>query len=349
MHNFLSETISNIYTKRRSAILISVVITTLFYIFYPTMLDKSAIIVNSNVLILKLPSNFTQITLTFRNQIYISTYSIGRYIPPRASRDVYHGTTVFPVSKALSSIAIDNSIINSKDQVNKLDGFELRITLLQREDVHIAHVAVNREAVNLKLFFDSYIMNDDKKYRDKNYIREDIAKLLLVYNDEISNFLMTGMTIYLFPLAIEFTLACLRLLRRQHFRNFIIKKYKLSKEITKEQLEYAQSEFSIAFMSKDRRYQFLQIAGPAFGFVLTISSLIVGLHPSLRTESNMAEFFSAIQIAMMSTLIGLTIRIFAILLQKTNNTLFVLADEIFFDVETMSLHWRPINEKQIKK
>jgi hypothetical protein len=74
-------------------------------------------------------------------------------------------------------------------------------------------------------------------------------------------------------------------------------------------------------------FRFLQVFGPAVGFILTISSLIAALHPSIQKQQDISAFFGSIQVAMVSTFIGLFIRIIGIFSQRANDKLFDRADD----------------------
>lgn len=56
---------------------------------------------------------------------------------------------------------------------------------------------------------------------------------------------------------------------------------------------------------------FWKIAGPAAGFVLTVSSLAASLHPTVQATKDAYAFIAGIQIAVISTFVGLCIRLFA--------------------------------------
>jgi len=60
-----------------------------------------------------------------------------------------------------------------------------------------------------------------------------------------------------------------------------------------------------------RRLSFVRVLGPAVGFLLTVSSLIAGLHPSQQDVQNSFHFISSLQIALVATFIGLLTRIVA--------------------------------------
>jgi biopolymer transport protein ExbB/TolQ len=74
--------------------------------------------------------------------------------------------------------------------------------------------------------------------------------------------------------------------------------------------------------SRDRTFLFMQALGPAVGFILTVSSLVGALHPALRSSNNLDGFLTGIHVAMISTFIGLLLRIIALWGERFNNELY---------------------------
>jgi len=60
-----------------------------------------------------------------------------------------------------------------------------------------------------------------------------------------------------------------------------------------------------------RRLVFCRVLGPALGFLLTVSSLVAGLHPSATAEQDTFRFVSSLQLALVATFMGLAVRIVA--------------------------------------
>lgn len=60
-----------------------------------------------------------------------------------------------------------------------------------------------------------------------------------------------------------------------------------------------------------RRLSFARVIGPALGFMLTVSSLVAGLHPSMHSTHDTFYFISSLQIALVATFMGLAMRVLA--------------------------------------
>jgi hypothetical protein len=60
-----------------------------------------------------------------------------------------------------------------------------------------------------------------------------------------------------------------------------------------------------------KRLVFGRVLGPALGFLLTVSSLVAGLHPSAAAVRDTFQFVSSLQLALVATFMGLLVRIVA--------------------------------------
>lgn len=65
------------------------------------------------------------------------------------------------------------------------------------------------------------------------------------------------------------------------------------------------------YLRVHRRFVFARVMGPAVGFLLTISSLVAGLHPMEQSAQNTFGFVSSLQIALVATFVGLVLRVVA--------------------------------------
>lgn len=74
------------------------------------------------------------------------------------------------------------------------------------------------------------------------------------------------------------------------------------------------------FYQLERRFMFWRVVGPALGFILTISSLVEGLHPSKQGSQDSFLLISALQLALVATFVGLGIRILAELAIRLHRT-----------------------------
>jgi hypothetical protein len=99
--------------------------------------------------------------------------------------------------------------------------------------------------------------------------------------------------------------------------------YCISPEAIRERTSRRQEEMAIhsAFSKADvikgdyralrRRLEFVRVLGPALGFLLTVSSLVAGIHPSVQATQDSFLFVSSLQLALVATFVGLLTRVIA--------------------------------------
>lgn len=91
-------------------------------------------------------------------------------------------------------------------------------------------------------------------------------------------------------------------------------KARLSERLRRSSLLKAKTEVDLIkgeFALCHRRLAFARVIGPAVGFLLTVSSLVAGLHPSQQSSDDSFQFVSSLQLALVATFVGLLIRILA--------------------------------------
>ena len=66
-----------------------------------------------------------------------------------------------------------------------------------------------------------------------------------------------------------------------------------------------------AYSKLYHRLAFARVVGPATGFLLTVTSLVAGLHPSVVAAQDTFHFISSLQLALVATFMGLAVRIAA--------------------------------------
>jgi len=90
--------------------------------------------------------------------------------------------------------------------------------------------------------------------------------------------------------------------------------------IAEEYRQQASDKFAALWLKRDTWFQHLQLLGPALGFLLTVSSLIEALNP-LRSGNDLEGFLAGIHVALISTFLGLLLRLVALEGARVNDKL----------------------------
>jgi len=298
------------------------IFSTILFIYSPKLLYQTCVEVPDRLL-LRFPKDFKNCFIVFKSEVDVIAYEIALHRQKDERKPTIIKTVV--VDEKRFSLTISNpwpqSVIINQSHVMVKVFRQFSVPL------EIRQVRMNGKKIPLKRFFDENLKVMDKSYVDREYMREYISLVLLKHNDSVSNYLLTFFCLSLILLIGQLLFSSFRLYfySDQRLEKYIKEKYPT--------FQGSKQEINICFGEdlerKDRWFRFLQILGPAFGFILTISSLIVALHPSLQVTPDIKKFFQAIQIAMVSTFVGLLIRIIAIFLQRINNKIFLRADDLF--------------------
>jgi len=306
-------------------ILPSVVLSSVLFIFKPIIFGSSYISTSGNTGSLEfiLNGNFKYSTLNFNQKIIVTAYI------QHNSADISDKAKNFSEEPG-SALKIENLHVSNNPS-------DLKVKILYRAlmPIEVNRVTVDGLEVDLKKFYKHNVTTKDKVYVDNLYMRKFISDLLLKYNDPITNPIIVFGTICLIPMFLELLnkIRVLRFSPKNNFKAKLLKKYNLSDDSKLNIIHHAKHEYGQQFVRIENWLQFFQVFGPGVGFAITVSSLIAGLHPALRETQDINRFYESIQVAMVSTLIGLSIRILALSLQKCNGLLFIQSDEIFFDLE----------------
>ncbi len=300
------------------------------YIFNPFTDPTITIDPSRNIFDIELPRKFEKCTLTFNNEIDIVKYVVGFSTINQQIKSSRLINKI--VDQKLKAIQIENLTIDDVHFLKVKSATDIRIKIRFDTNVtfKIIAVSIDGKTKDINVFFKENLFSKNKKLNKNRYIRVFVSNLLLHYNDFISNIILTFGAIYLIPLTFELIMQFYHYCRAKKMGSRLKSKYILSKV---EEINNAEMAVVENYSRKESWYKFLQLSGPAIGFAITISSLIAGLHPSLQEKQNIAIFFQTIQVAMVSTLLGLLVRIMSILLQKINDKQLIQADEILFNAK----------------
>jgi hypothetical protein len=155
------------------------------------------------------------------------------------------------------------------------------------------------------------IVNPDANVRHLRLTQEMIGDLTFKFNETVGNVLLAAMVIAMFWV-MGYVSAGLTFC-------YIVSDKSLKKTIDKREKEIRAHGISdglvevleMDFVHLERRMSFARAVAPALGFLLTVSSLIAALHPSVQIEQDAFRFVTSLQLAMTATLVGLMIRIAA--------------------------------------
>lgn len=281
---------------------ISVFLTTLLFIYKPAITGNVSIEVPPSRIALEVENGITNLTLRFVDPVHVESYSVSP-IGDWGETKPYS----VRLDREMVSISITNLITDKKSLMARFN-----IDFAGSSPARIASAKENNVLVKLSTF--ERLVKGDKRYQRVSYIRDYIADWANKFNDPISNLIMSAMAFALVPLV--------GWVIRLNFLYYFLSDGSLQKRL---QADIQKADMDITafkevedekFLSRRRFVVFLQGLGPALGFLLTVTSLISGLNPKVDLANDISAFFGSLHIAMVSTALGLAIRIFAVWVER---------------------------------
>ena len=316
------------------ATIFGLLIVTLLYIFNPLLPGGNTYItLDDNIFSFKVPANTNKIQLYFQ----IPPLKIQHTIIPFTNNksDTFHTKIEFneftntdtPQEKILT-------IIPKRNQFRKYTFNQYTINIKYKSQIPkptIYKIFIDDKLVDNSIFFENNISTNTTTYVNRNYIRNDATKIIYEHNDAVSNYILSFLTFSVVPLSIFLVIMMWRfhISGQNTFDRYILGGNDFENVSENEALTNIKYDFSIKYSNYASTFRLLKSLGPAIGFALTVSSLISSLNPSSLNNEDLTEFFYSIQIAMVSTFIGLIIRILAIVSQRYNSMILNRADERF--------------------
>ena len=319
--------------KAKFVVAFGLFLATFLYIYSPYLFGNTYIKLNGSTLVLKLPISFKKCEIFVEEKIIIDEYATSIY-PYYSTENLKYPGKKLQITIGSGSIIFGNIFLEDLDKYPTADSTMIFIKFKEINELYIKKVILDNKPVDLKVFYDENLKVKEKVYFFQKRIRNDISKILLIFNDSVSNYILTFFMILCFILSLNliYNAVLFYALPSKYYVKYSLLSIIGSKlKLEGMDIEDTRIKYCIKFQNNDTWYRFLQILGPSIGFLLTTSSLIAALHPSLHATQNVTIFFESIQVAMVSTFIGLLIRLFGLLLQRLNSKMLIRLDNELYD------------------
>jgi hypothetical protein len=308
---------------------VSILLFASFYILDPG--SKPYVNVPGAVVFLDLPS-FDACDISFRDSVRIRSYVVGvqdghgALLPAGSNRDLVEKQ----VNHTVSVLSVTNPIPKqARAPAGPNPVYRVNIQCEAAEHVNINEVRLDGQALPLKSFLEKNVKSKNATYVRFRYIRNDLAKAIYNTNDFVSNWILTIMVMGISFLGIQVV--------RLEFTTYVVpnrffRKILASAGNIKEERQRAFDQFATVWLKRDTLFQFLQLLGPALGFILTVSSLVEVLYPP-RMGNDIEGFLAGIHIALISTFLGLAMRLVALEGARINDKLSDLFQLYFASID----------------
>lgn len=270
------------------------------YSFWP--FGKASLLVHPGSVEFELPS-FQQCVITFDDTVFIQQVMV----EPTNEKGGPE-SSVQPVNQELKKFTFTNSVPPITAPTSE-KVFRVRIRVTSNINPAITGFALDRKKLLLKEVHQQYLKSAGD-YTRIRFIRRDIADLLFLINDHFSNVLMLALVLWILMLMPTLVIT-------EYYVNFApADKFKahIINVVTKEsgKNDNLWERYTAMWSDAATHFQFAQAVGPALGFLLTVSGLIQAIYPGLGDTRDMDIFLKGLNVALVSTFLGLFLRILAL-------------------------------------
>jgi hypothetical protein len=155
------------------------------------------------------------------------------------------------------------------------------------------------------------IGNGSARVMHYKIVQEKLSDVVLEFNNSVANVVLAAMVLSFFWFTFLFLYGLKELYITRDKPLLARFMRRVEKTLVELRNQGAEAVLKAEYAALNRRLSFAKTAGPAFGFLLTVSSLSAALHPSVQAAQDTFRFVSGIQIAVIATFVGLAIRIVA--------------------------------------
>jgi biopolymer transport protein ExbB/TolQ len=282
-------------------------------------------------------SQFQNCEITFSRPTRIYSYRIGKLTGSKENPGETSGDSFSELLNSdVTSLHVKNPYFGLPPVAAAgSNQYRINVTIGPTLETEISSVLIDGKRTDLNSFANENIRSRGAQFVKFHYIRKELSEVIYRLNDALSNWILTAMFFGLVLMLIR--LAGMEILAYafgdNRFRKHLIKKLNVKELVATPHNRKAFEKYIAEWHKRDYHLRFLQALGPAVGFILTVSSLVQALHPATRTANDLDSFLTGIHIAMVSTFLGLLMRLIALEASRVNDFLLQRADMQFSDKE----------------
>jgi hypothetical protein len=234
-----------------------------------------------------IPEGGRTVTFEFRNEVTRFETTLD---PPEAN-----APTMAP-----EVIATDPVLVIRVPQEYR--GRYLQLRSIEAADIDLRSVTIDQQRYDARDL--GTVVEPRGQFRRDQLVREGITDFIFKYNETLSNYALAFMVSVFAYFSYQLVVLYADLVRSGKVGRADEVRGRLDR------------------MREQRRsFEFWRIAAPSLGFLMTVSSLAAALHPSVQATRNAAQFLAAVDVAVISTFVGLMVRLVAHLCCVTDSAI----------------------------
>lgn len=282
---------------------------------------KPYIAISGSEIAFETPS-FHHIEITLADQTRIQQYIVSQINVSSATNGQTSTSTTVAVDTEEKLLSVSNPFYTRKEESAQNDVY-YHVTIFLESPRYPEIEDVTTDGVRIRLKdFRLHNLKSQGQYHRIRYVREELSYGISSLNNSISNFVLALLCAGISALFVKLVqMECWALYSKKHFKKYLIRHVRVKSLKSEQQRNDAFAKYAAYWAVWEKRFRFFQALGPAVGFLLTVSSLIEALQPSAVVVSDLSPFLAGIHIAMVSTFLGLLLRILALEASRVNSVL----------------------------
>jgi hypothetical protein len=315
--------------------LIGVLIPTLLYIFWSApyvRIDNT-----SGRFVFLLPANFKTIRLQLDGPIAATGYEVsGLNIEAIKHFGIRQGS----LDPRDQIISIGNDAQPERASVPAEIAYVIQVVVLHRSPrpVDILKVELDGTSIELSQLQRDYLRDTSSELLRRRYVQDWLESALTTWNRDAGNYVVTAMSLLAlwmsFGLVPRLSLYVGPKAAYHKLLQMLVDGAQKVPATAANPVDAARRHYIDFYARTIANQRFWRALGPALGFLFTVTSLVAGIRPipGGAATAQMGTLFSSLQLALISTVAGLVMRIAAMARLRLEHALMEDA-QAFFDEE----------------
>lgn len=235
-------------------------------------------------------------------------------------------------------ITIDNDAQPERGAVPPEIEYVIGVTVMHRSQRPIDILKAELDGTNIELsrLQSEFLRDSPAELLKQRYVQDWLESLLTAWNRDIGNYFVTAMSVLALWMMFGLVLRLpLYLGTGGGFRKLLtalIESAERDSATAAKSVDAARRHYFDFYSSTIANQRFWRALGPALGFLFTVTSLVAGIRPipGGAATAQMGTLFSSLQLALISTVAGLVMRLAAMARLRLEQALMEDA-QAFFD------------------
>lgn len=294
----------------------------------------------SGRVVLGLPADFKTLRLEFAGPISATGWEVsGRSVEAIKHFGIRQGR----LDARDQIVTIDNAAQPERGAVPPEIEYVIGVMVMHRSQrpIDILKAELDGRDVELSRLQGEFLKDSPAELLKQRYVQDWLESLLTAWNRDIGNYFVTAMSVLalwmMFGLVMRLPLYLGTKAAYRKLLTSLIESAEKVPETAAQPVDAARRHYVEFYANTMANQRFWRALGPALGFLFTVTSLVAGIRPipGGAATAQMGTLFSSLQLALISTVAGLVMRLAAMARLRLEHALMEDA-QTFFDEQELN-------------